>query len=102
MNPIQLEFDLNNDAGKNPELLSLRQEMEAMKNSVGKVRRKMFAELGEMKKTYFALYVEAEKMKDDLRKLKQEKTDWIYKEGEYLFQINHNHLPEAGKLVLSA
>ena len=100
MNPIQLEFDLNNDAGKNPELISLRQEMEAMKESVGKVRRKMFAELGEMKKSYFAVYVELEKAKDDLRKLKNERTDWIYKEGEYLFQINH--LPEPGKLVLTA
>ena len=102
MNPIQLEFDLNNDAGKDPELISLRQEMEAMKESVGKVRRKMFAELGEMKKTYFAVYMELEKAKDDLRKLKNEKTDWIYMEGEHLFQVNHSHLPEAGKLVLTA
>jgi len=102
MNPIQLEFDLNNDAGKDPELLSLRQEVEAMKESMGKVRRKMFSELGELKKGYLALYLEHEKAKEDLRKLKNEKIEWVYGEGEYLFQVNQNRSPDAGKLVLTA
>lgn len=89
MNAIQLEFPLMNDE-TDPKLAAMRQEMDAMRESMGKVRRRMFSELGEIKKTCSTLYIENEKNKEEIRRLKNEKTDWIYGQGDCLFDVREH------------
>lgn len=84
---IQLQFNLDNETPENIKLDAMQKQIDVMSESVGKVRKKMFAELGEVKKIMHILKTENETLKQEVRLLKGEKIEWLYPESEYLFAI---------------
>ncbi len=84
--PIQLELNLQDKSFEEMTLISMQKQLDAMSESMGKVRRKLFGEMGEMKKLYAALFQENETLRSKINSLTQEKTEWIYGNGECLFE----------------
>jgi len=87
MNAIQLEFNVENECYTDLKVSLMQRQLIAMEDSVGKVRRKLFAEMGEIKKMYGEMKIENEKLKDALRLLNDEKTEWDYGQDGYLFDV---------------
>ncbi len=87
MNDIQLELNLQDKSFEEMTLISMQKQLDAMSESMGKVRRKLFGEMGEMKKLYAALFAENETLKLKLNELTHEKTEWVYQNGESLFEV---------------
>lgn len=85
MNAIQLEFDIESRTPEEREFYYMRKEIAAMNESMGKVRRKLFAEIGEMKKACNALHLENEALKAQLREMQNSPTSWEYCKGDRLF-----------------
>jgi len=83
---IQLELNLQEKSLEEMTLLSMQKQLDAMSESMGKVRRKLFGEMGEMKKLYATLFQENEVLKSKLNELTHEKTEWIYQNGDCLFE----------------
>lgn len=87
MNCVQLEFNIED---KNPEEIKLslmQKQIDQLSESMGKVRRKLFSEMGEMKKLYAELQKENEQLKIMLKELKNEKTEWNYGQDDCLFNV---------------
>ncbi len=87
MTNIQLEFNIED---KNPEeiKLSIMQiQIDKLQESMGKVRRKMFSELSEMKSLYLQIQKENENLKNMLKEIKNEKTEWVYRQNDCLFDV---------------
>lgn len=82
---MQLQLPLD-DTDTDNKLAGMQSQIDAIAVSSGKVRRRMFAELGELKKLCQLLAIENEMLKDMLREKKREKTEWLYG-GEDLFKI---------------
>jgi hypothetical protein len=87
MNAIQLEFNIKNENEVDFRISFMQKQIDEMNESMGKVRRKLFSEMGEIKKSYSDLHKENEEMKKILQKLRNQKTEWIYSKDEYLFQV---------------
>lgn len=85
MHSIQLELNIENKSHSDFQLESMQRQIDEMNSSMGKVRRKLFSELDQMKKLYATLLKENEELKVTVRKLNNEKTEWAYSEGDYLF-----------------
>lgn len=83
---IQLELNLQEKSLEEMTLISMQKQLDAMAESMGKVRRKLFGEMGEMKKLYATLFQENETLKLKLNELTQEKIEWVYQNGENLFE----------------
>jgi hypothetical protein len=84
---IQLEFNID---GKSPEELRLHHmqlQINQMNESMGKVRRKLFSEVSEMKKLYVDLQKENEGLKSTLRKMNNEESIWVYGQEGSLFDV---------------
>jgi len=90
MNTIQLELNLNNESGSDLKLFTMQNQLDEMSDSMGKVRRKLFSEMGEMKKLYISLKNENEELKLKLRKMRNEKTEWVYTKEGYLFDVREH------------
>jgi Tfp pilus assembly protein PilO len=83
MNALQLEFNFENKAEIEVELEYMRKQIAEMHESMGKVRRKMFAELGELKKLCSGL-------KDELADLKVENIEFTYGQEGSLFNVSEH------------
>lgn len=83
---IQLELNFQEKSFEEMTLISMQKQLDAMHESMGKVRRKLFGELGEVKKQFSALLSENEVLKYKLNSLCHEKTEWFYKTGDALFE----------------
>jgi len=83
---VQLELNFQQKSATELTLSSMQQQLDAMNESMGKVRRKLFGEMGEMKKLYAALFAENETLKTQIKTLMPEKTEWLYQNGETLFE----------------
>ena len=84
---IQLELNIDN---KNPEemrIYLMQKQINEMNESMGKVRRKLFSEMGEMKKSYEELKKENENLKLMFRELTDGKTEWSYEKDYCLFNV---------------
>ena len=84
---IQLELNIENKTPEEIRLSLMQKQIDQMGESMGKVRRKLFAEMGEMKKLYLEVQRENEELKSLLRSLKNEKTEWIYSQNGFLFDV---------------
>lgn len=82
---IQLELNFQDKSFQEMTLESMQKQLDAMHESMGKVRRKLFGEMGEMKKLYAALLAENENLKIKINSLSNEKTEWFYKTEDSLF-----------------
>jgi regulator of replication initiation timing len=87
MTNIQLEFNINNVSDNEMKLSIMQKQIDQMSESTGKVRRKLFSEIGEMKKLYNELKMENQELKMKLREINNEKTEWVYATGDYLFDV---------------
>lgn len=85
MNAIQLEFNIDNKTPAEMEIQYMKQLLTEMNDSMGKVRRKLFADMGELKKICHDLKTENLALKTALEGSKQ--IDWTYDKPEYLFDI---------------
>jgi hypothetical protein len=81
MNSIQLEFNLEDLSEKDLALLQMQKQIDAACESMNKVRKKMFSELGEMKRSIAILQQE----NIELRQKLKERTEWNYQKDDCLF-----------------
>lgn len=84
---IQLQLNLENESPENLKLNAMQKQIDVMNESVGKVRKKLFAELGEFKKLLHLLKGENENLKQSIREIKGEKIEWLYTQEDSLFEI---------------
>ena len=88
-NTIQLEFNLESLSPEQLTLVTMQKQLEIMNDSMGKVRRKLFAELGEVKKMYQQMKMENDDLKSKIHLIGHGKTEWLYQTNDSLFEINH-------------
>lgn len=81
---IQLEFEMSKN--EHTQLESMQHQMDQMRASMDKVRKKLFAELSEVKKTIGSLELENEQLRAILKELKDHKTEWQYCQDGHLFR----------------
>jgi SNF2 family DNA or RNA helicase len=84
---IQLEFNMENKTSEEMQLFIMQKQIDLMTESMGKVRRKLFSEMGEMRKLYAELQKENAELKTMLKEIKNEKTEWNYRQNGFLFDI---------------
>lgn len=87
MEAVQLELNIKEETAEGVRLSLMQSQIDAMNDSFGKVRRRLFAELGELKKTCFLLQTENENLKTKMRKITNEETQWTYHEDYSLFDV---------------
>lgn len=95
MNEIQLELNVENRSESEIKLDMMQKQIEAIADSTGKVRRKLFAEMTEIKKACLALRLENQDLKDKLRSSSNEKVEWLYAKDEHLFILKESQIAEA-------
>lgn len=84
---VQLELNLDDKTSEEMRFLVMQRQIDDMHESMGKVRRRLFSELGELKKICALLKVENWDLKNAVKELKNEKTEWIYGQDECLFYV---------------
>ncbi|RPJ71736.1 MAG: hypothetical protein EHM20_14390 [Alphaproteobacteria bacterium] len=83
---IQLELNFQEKTFEQMTFDSMQKQLDAMQESMHKVRKKLFGEVGEIKKICSALLSENEILRYKLNNLCQEKTEWFYKTEDSLFE----------------
>lgn len=83
----QLELNLENRTPHELQISIMQQQIDAMHESVGKVRRNLFAQMGEVKKLLHALQAQNQELQATVRLLKNEPTEWVYCQGDSLFDV---------------
>lgn len=86
---MQLEFNFDNKTPEELKLEEMQKQIDELNESMGKVRRKLFAEMGEIKKLYMEMKNENELLKSILKENEneKEKTQWSYAQENYLFCV---------------
>lgn len=89
MNALQLEFNIKNETEFEIKIGNMQKQIDDMHESMGKVRRKLFSQMSELQKLCVLLQNENIELKNTLRELTNEKTEWIYdgQEGR-LFDVS--------------
>jgi len=87
MDTIQLEFNIENKSPEELRLFLMEKQIQEMNDSMGKVRRKLFSEMGEMKKLFYELQKETYELKMMLKEIKNEKIEWTYGQNDCLFDV---------------
>lgn len=85
MECIQLELNFDNESEENVHLFNMQRQIDTLCGSMGKVRRRIFSELGEMKKMYADLLKENEVLRARINDLKHANKDWVYDKEGFLF-----------------
>jgi len=86
MDCVQLEFNFDNVDPRDLHLAQMQRQLDAACESMGKVRRKMFSELGEFKHVVESLVRENAQLKHQIMKLSGQKTEWRYWTNEFLLE----------------
>ncbi len=84
---VQLEFNLEDKTSEEMKLHLMQKQIDEMHDSMGKVRRRLFAEVGELKKLYVNLKVQNEYLQTLVRELRNERTEWVYGQNGCLFDV---------------
>lgn len=87
---IQLELDLREVCLQDKKLQEMQTQIEFCIESFGKVRRKLFAEVSELKKICLDVKQENLLLKEKIRELTNKKKDWTYFQGDNLFYLDHD------------
>ena len=90
-NTIQLEFNLENLPPEQLTLSIMQNQLHVLNESMGKVRRKLFAELGEVKRLYLQMKTENDELKSKIHLLGHAKTEWLYQTNDSLFEMCDQH-----------
>ena len=83
----QLELNLEGKSDEEMQLYTMQKQLDDMIESMGKVRRRLFSEISEMKKICLNLQQENENLKNILNELNDGKTEWNYQKNGYLFDV---------------
>lgn len=84
---MQLEFNLENKSEADVKLATMQKQIDDAIESMGKVRRKLFGEMGELKKELALLKEENSSLQEKVRLLNDEKIEWDYKKTDCLFDV---------------
>jgi len=84
---IQLEFNIENKSSQDRQLSDMQKQINQISESMGKVRRKIFSEVSEVKKLCAELKKENEQLKSMLKESTNEKIEWTYGQGGCLFDV---------------
>lgn len=92
MSAIQYELNMENQSEIDVKFSNIQKQVDAACASMDKVRRKLFAENGEMKKLHQKLIIEIDDLREQLRRLQDEnkKVEWVYGEGDSLFNVRES------------
>lgn len=84
-----MQLELNIESKSEEELKSeiMQKQIDALSESLTKVRKKLFAEVGALKKLCGELHQANEILKTSIERVDPEKIQWVYGEGESLFQV---------------
>lgn len=83
----QLEFNIEDKSLEEMKFYYMQKQIDAMVDSMGKVRRKLFSEMTEFKKIFYELKKENEELKSQLNILNNKKTEWSYSQNGNLFEL---------------
>lgn len=83
----QLELNFDGKSEDEMALFLMQKQINEMSDSMGKVRRRLFSELGEVKKVLADLKRENESLREMLKELSHENTEWTYGHGDNLFDV---------------
>ena len=83
----QLELNIEAKTSDEMQLHLMQKQIAEMNESMGKVRRKLFFELGAMKKEFADLAQENNKLRLQLNQMRNSGDDWVYQQDECLFKI---------------
>lgn len=86
MQPIQLEFNSIDIPVEEVKFLLMQKQLEAMNESMHKVRKSLFAQLTEVQKLCLSLKDENAELKNQLKDLRIVKNEWVYHQNDSLFQ----------------
>ena len=84
---IQLELNLQAKSQEQMTFDTMQKQIDLMYESMGKVRRKLFGEMGEIKKKYADLEQQHELLKIKLMQYTKQKTEWDYEIEGSLFDV---------------
>lgn len=84
---MQLELNIEDKTPSEMQLHLMQKQIAEMNESMGKVRRRLFFELGSMKKDFADLAAENNKLRLQLNQMRNSPDEWIYGQEEYLFKI---------------
>lgn len=84
---MQLQLDIYSS---HSEFSFLQQQIDAQSEQIRKMRKKLFAEISSLKKTQHDLNQENKILKNKLYEYTSQKTDWIYGQNDYLFDVQAN------------
>jgi hypothetical protein len=79
MNPVQLELNFNGVSNEAMEMIYMQKQVNELHMSVNKIRRKLFAENGELKKSLAEIQLENLHLKEQVRELM---TDYLQNKSQ--------------------
>lgn len=82
---IQLEFNFENRTPEEMTLYTMQKQVDKICLSMEKVRKKLFAEMGEVKKVCALMKQENDDLKSKLQEFTNVKTEWTYGQDGCLF-----------------
>lgn len=88
MKTVQLELNLFDLPESEFKIQSMQKQLDDMNESMDKVRRKLFSELTELKKTCFSLVVQNKELTDQIKFIINSKNEYMYSEDELFFKTN--------------
>lgn len=83
----QLELNIEDKTPAEMQLHLMQKQIAEMNESMGKVRRRLFFELGSMKKDFADLAAENNKLRLQLNQMRNSSDEWVYGQEECLFKI---------------
>jgi predicted nucleic acid-binding Zn-ribbon protein len=84
---MQLELNFDNKSDSDVKLAAMQKQIDDAIESMGKVRRKLFSQMGDLKKDMELLKNENESLKEKIKSINEEKTEWEYKKTDCLFDV---------------
>lgn len=84
---VQLEFNFDNKSPEEMTLHLMQQQIDKIFLTTEKVRKKLFAELGDVKKACVILQQENNELRSILKEIHHDKTDRHYRRDGYLFDV---------------
>jgi hypothetical protein len=83
----QLELNFDNENDNDRKLSHMQKQIDEMCESMGKVRRKLFSQMGELQKTCAILQQENETLRNMIKE--KENREWSYLRNDSLFELNN-------------
>lgn len=83
----QLEFNITNETELEIRISEMEKHIDEMHQTMDKVRKKLFSQLGDLQKLCLELQSENHNLKETIRRLMNEETTWVYAKKDRLFDL---------------